>query len=216
MNKKLKTLSARLLEVEKASRQSNDTHHDHKIHLDGLSAKIKNIQEKLKSNTENINKKLAEQKKDIDKATNIVKGESSKFKEELIDLKLDAMKDTLIFYNIPEVEGENCADKIAQYCENSLKIEGASTNTKIERANRMGKQGENIRPIIAKFSDISQRQEIRKNASKLKGTNFGISEQLPGEIMKRRKTLLPKLRELRDKDVKAYFVRDKIYVKGIC
>lgn len=67
---------------------------------------------------------------------------------------------------------------------------------------------------MAKFSEFSQRQEVRKSAINLKGTEFGISEQLPGEIMQRRKTLQPKLKELRNKNIKAHFVRDKIYTNG--
>ncbi|CAC5411406.1 unnamed protein product [Mytilus coruscus] len=53
-----------------------------------------------------------------------------------------------------------------------------------------------------------------KSAKILKGYNYGISEQLPVEIQKRRKEKLPTLKRLRDENVQAYFVRDKIYVGG--
>jgi hypothetical protein len=37
---------------------------------------------------------------------------------------------------------------------------------------------------------------------------------LPVEIIKVRKVKLPILKELRDRDVKAYFVKDKFFVGG--
>ena len=59
-----------------------------------------------------------------------------------------------------------------------------------------------------------KRDFVKKNAKNLKGSSYGISEQLPAEIMKIRKVKLPILKELRDRDVKAYFVKDKMCVGG--
>jgi len=45
----------------------------------------------------------------------------------------------------------------------------------------------------------------------LKDTSFGVSEQLEGEIQKREKTnQLPRLKEVSDNGIKAYFVRDSV------
>ena len=163
----------------------------------------------MKRQTETFNKKIGEQKRQIDETANCVQEERQNFNEDVID-----MRDTLICYNIPEVDGENCKDKLLQFCEFNLKMDDAPNKIKIEQANRMGKQGPRNRPIIAKLSEFSQRQEVRKSAINLNGTEFGISEQLPGEVMKRRKTLQPNLKELRNKNIKAHFVRDKIYING--
>lgn len=48
----------------------------------------------------------------------------------------------------------------------------------------------------------------------LKGTNFGIQEQFPDEIEKRRKPLYPILRTARRNQQRAAIVKDKLYVDG--
>ncbi|CAC5374406.1 unnamed protein product [Mytilus coruscus] len=58
------------------------------------------------------------------------------------------------------------------------------------------------------------RDLVKKSSKNLKDSPFGISEQLPIEIQKRRKEKLPLLKELRSRDIKAYFVKDKIFVGG--
>ena len=220
-------LSTRLDEVEKSTQHISDTHDEqinsikslkteiHKIKC--LKGEIDNINVKLGVQSENVKRvseQVNKQRNEIDQATGQVKDESVKIKEELIDLQIKAMKDNLVFYNIPEVEGEDCTKEIQKFMEEKLKIEKASEKIMIKSVNRIGKNSENIRPILVKFKEFSQRQDIRKRASNLKGTDFGISDHLPAEILKRRKSLLPKLKELRDNNVKAYFVRDKLFVAG--
>ncbi|VDI22079.1 Hypothetical predicted protein [Mytilus galloprovincialis] len=56
------------------------------------------------------------------------------------------------------------------------------------------------------------RDLVKKSSKNLKDSPFGISEQLPLEIQKRRKEKLPLLKELRSRDIKAYFVKDKLFV----
>ncbi|CAC5374204.1 unnamed protein product [Mytilus coruscus] len=58
------------------------------------------------------------------------------------------------------------------------------------------------------------RDLVKKSSRNLKDSPFGISQQLPLEIQKRRKEKLPLLKELRSRDIKAYFVKDKIFVGG--
>ncbi|CAB3979259.1 unc-13 homolog C-like [Paramuricea clavata] len=46
-------------------------------------------------------------------------------------------------------------------------------------------------PIVVKFNRYQQREDVRVNAHKLKGTKIGISEQFPKEIANVRKKPLP-------------------------
>lgn len=57
----------------------------------------------------------------------------------------------------------------------------------------------------------SSRKMLKK---KLNSFSYGISEQLPAEIMKIRKVKLSILKELSDRNVKAYFVKDNNCVGG--
>ncbi|CAC5376106.1 unnamed protein product [Mytilus coruscus] len=134
-------------------------------------------------------------------------------REDLLDTQIKSNIENLVFYNIPEKDDEDCIEESLVFCEQNLKMPNMRDSIQILKANRMGNKGERIRPILVKFGSFKQREEVRKNGKNLKDTNFGISEQLPGEIQKRRKTLLPELKKLRDEGHKAYFVRDKIHVE---
>lgn len=88
-------------------------------------------------------------------------------------MKLNNMRDTLIFDNLPEVEGENGKDKLLQFCEFNLKMDDVPNKIKIEQANRMGKQGPRNIPIVAKFSEFSQgdnHEETKDTAAKTQRT----------------------------------------------
>ena len=80
--------------------------------------------------------------------------------------------------------------------------------------NRKFRCVDKTRPILVKFASFENRDFVKKNANNLKGSSYGISEQPPAEIMNIRKVKLPILKELRDRDVKAYFVKDTLFVGG--
>ena len=60
------------------------------------------------------------------------------------------------------------------------------------------------------------RDLVRKSSKNLKDSPFGISEQIlvSLEMQKRRTEKLPLLKELRSRDIKAYFMKDKSFVGG--
>jgi len=56
-------------------------------------------------------------------------------------------------------------------------------------------------------------------AKKLKGKNFGISADLPKEIVHRRKKLMPEYKQAKKDGKNAFFSRsepDKLFVEGFC
>jgi hypothetical protein len=61
---------------------------------------------------------------------------------------------------------------------------------------KLGKKSDKTRPILVKFASFENRDFVKKNAKNLKGSSYGISEQLPAEIIKIRKVKLPILKEL--------------------
>ncbi|VDI46083.1 Hypothetical predicted protein [Mytilus galloprovincialis] len=144
----------------------------------------------------------------IGETLDVIRKENTKLKSELIDVQMRSMRNNLIFYNIPESEGEQCTHIINKFCVKNLKIENVDTKLSIAEAYRLGKHGEKTRPILVKFSNFESRDLVKKSAKNLKDTCFGISEQLPLDIQKRRKEKLPILKDLRERDIKAYFVKD--------
>ena len=125
------------------------------------------------------------------------------------------MRDNLIFYKLPEENGENCEEKVLSFIENRLGMERATTEIKLHRAHRIGtfKRG-NTRPIVAKFTYYPDRQKVRKAAKNLKGTEFGISEQYPREIMEKRKQLIPVMKAARANGKEAHLMLDKLYINN--
>ncbi|VDI58942.1 Hypothetical predicted protein [Mytilus galloprovincialis] len=144
-----------------------------------------------------------------------MKKENDKLKVDLTDVQFKSMRNNLIFYNIDESEEENCTETVMTFCEENLKIEQVATKIKVTDAYRLGKKSDKTRPILVKFHSFENRDFVKRNAKQLKGSSYGISEQLPREILKRRKEKLPILKDLRERlNLKAYFVKDKIYVNG--
>ncbi|CAC5365019.1 unnamed protein product [Mytilus coruscus] len=100
-------------------------------------------------------------------------------REDLLDTQIKSNIENLVFYNIPEKDDEDCLEESLLFCEKYLKMQNVRDSIQILRANRMSNRGVRIRPILVKFGNYKQREEVRKNDKNLKDTQFGISEELP-------------------------------------
>jgi Asp-tRNA(Asn)/Glu-tRNA(Gln) amidotransferase A subunit family amidase len=135
----------------------------------------------------------------------------------IVDLQARSMRDNLLFFNMPENDKENTTEMIHDLLENKLEIEDARNKIKIDRSHRIGRVrvGNNKpRPIVVKFNFHQDREYVRMNAKKLKGTKIGISEQFPEEIESIRKTLYPELKEAKREGKRAKIVKDKLIIEG--
>ena len=104
---------------------------------------------------------------------------NDQMKADILDLKSRSMRDNLLFFNIPQSQDEDCAAIVMNFCKEKLHIENAET-IRLDRAHRIGKRQPNkTRPIVIKFNFHQDKENVRKQAKQLKGTNFGISEQFP-------------------------------------
>lgn len=80
---------------------------------------------------------------------------------------------------------------------------------------RLGKKDQNKRrPILIRFISLLKRDLIMKNWKLFSDKNIDISEDFPDEIRKRRKELLPILKELKSKGMRASIRVDKLLVNG--
>jgi len=104
------------------------------------------------------------------------------------------MRDNLVFYNIPESEAA-ARDGSEKLISNVIKEKlGIQEKVHFERVHRMGARrnadgSPKARPVVAKFSSHEQKEKVKREGAKLKGTNIGMSEQFPKEIQERRKEL---------------------------
>lgn len=172
---------------------------------------------KIKNSTKSQTDSIAKLQKDFE----LLKTENSKLErdnvklqDELLNIKCNAMKDNLLFYNIKETESENCLKVIQNFCKDNLRIREPE-QIQIESVYRVGKANEgNRRPMLVKFKSFHDREIVRKSSHYLKDTDYSISEQLPREYRERRKLLLPQYKRAKENNQKARFVKDKLYVNG--
>ena len=108
--------------------------------------------------------------------------DNNTLRDKVIDIQARSMCDNLLFFNMPENEGENTTEMIHHLLESKMEVEDARNKLKIDRSHRIGKKkaGNNRpRPIVVKFNYHQDREFVRINTKKLKGTKIGISEQFP-------------------------------------
>ncbi|VDI24352.1 Hypothetical predicted protein [Mytilus galloprovincialis] len=206
-----KILDNRIEQVERCTQLISNEFDTQKKKLSEFKTELDKISKQLKSSktsADSVDKKVSESLEEMKK-------ENDKLKVDLTDVQFKSMRNNLIFYNIDESEEENCTETVMTFCEENLKIEQVATKIKVTDAYRLGKKSDKTRPILVKFHSFENRDFVKRNAKQLKGSPYGISEQLPREILKRRKEKLPILKDLRERlNLKAYFVKDKIYVNG--
>ncbi len=126
------------------------------------------------------------------------------------------MQDNLIFSGIPENAPENPETLVKNFMISTLKIPTDSVNNIIfHRVHQLGPWGGNRpRPIIAKFEHFKQKVLVKSKGQELKGMTFGMSNQFPREINKRRKILYPILKDGRQKGKRISLIVDKLYIDG--
>jgi hypothetical protein len=120
------------------------------------------------------------------------------------------MRDNLLFHNIQESDKEDCTDIIFKLLEENLEMPDARREIKIDREHQVcRKRDDRLKPItsVAKFNFFPDREKIRYNAKKLKGTpRIGISKQFPEEIEKVRQTLYPEMRRAKAANQRVHLV----------
>ena len=127
-----------------------------------------------------------------------------------------SMRDNLLFFGIPESDREESETVIQGFIQQMLPSIADKLPLRFERVHRIGKrsrQNGKHRPIVAKFSFHKDRELVRRNAASLKNTQYSIREQFPMEILQRRRVLEPKLKDARERNLRASLHRDTLRVE---
>lgn len=205
--------------------------------LDSLEGYVKNVDAKvnalttkvetLESTTRNAMKSIEE----LDKGMAFLNSEVEQLKklekdctalrQEVLYMGVYQRRENLRFYGIEEdPEGaEDTQQVLIAFLQSELGIDDAS-DIEFQRVHRIGpfNQGASKpRQIIARFLRYPDRERVMSNARKLKSKNFGISADLPKEIVDRRKKVLPKFFAAKKAGKSAYFSRaepDKLFIEG--
>ncbi len=124
-----------------------------------------------------------------------------KLQKEIDDLKkarltaeLYSKKSNLLFHGIAERPGEDTESVLRTFLADQVKYDNAHTIT-FANVHRLPSKNQSDRPnpIIAKFHEMKNRNEILSKAKILKNSTqkFGISPHLPLEMQQARSQLLP-------------------------
>ena len=221
MDKKLGQISEIQTSMSKITVKVNDIEDK----VGQLESKVRQIESSRDFDTGSMDQINAKQKeidslmKRMQKLADDQTEKDASYKSQILDMQCRSMRDNLMFYRIPEERGEtddSCVEKVLGLIEDVLGIENARDTIKLHRAHRIGKfNASKIRPIVAKFAFFPDREKVRTSAGKLKGTEYGISQQFPREIMDKRRELVPIMKKARSEGKDAYLVVDKLYIDKV-
>ena len=172
----------------------------------------------LSANHDSFINQLSEHKKITDSLECHLNEQVDVIKEELLHDKCFSMRDNLVFHNIGGDDINESQQKSEQivrgFVQQQMNI--PMDNVEIMRCHRLGDYKPNKhRPIVAKFLKHKQKEHIRKSSSTLKSTTFGVSDQYPAEIIKRRQLLMPIFKDCKKQKGphSASLVVDKLYTE---
>jgi len=165
---------------------------------------------------------LANENESLKRSLDEIRQMHGELKSQLLDSKCREMRDNLVFTNIPEQTkiGQNGAsyEETEEVLQSFLSNKLGLSRLSFERVHRVPTKRDSSRasprPIVAKFTYFKDRESVRRSGYKLKGTNFGINEQFPDEIEKKRRDLYPLMRHFRKENKRVVLVRDKLFVDG--
>ncbi|XP_049516930.1 uncharacterized protein LOC125942697 [Dermacentor silvarum] len=108
------------------------------------------------------------------------------------DMENRSRRNNLIFFGFQDAATETWQDsetKVLDFCKEKLNVSISADS--VERAHRLGRYtSTKKRPIIVKFLSFKDKQRILLVASRLKGTNFAISEDYSNKVRQERQKLI--------------------------
>ena len=140
-----------------------------------------------------------------------LKCEINQLRDEKLYMEVYQRRENLRFFGIKEEADteEDAREVLVGFLKTELGMENAD-QIEFQRVHRVGKRiSSNGKPgqIIARFLKYHQREEVMSNAGKLRGKNFGISLDLPSEILERSKKKMKLFKQPKKDGKTAYFSR---------
>ncbi|KAG5888154.1 hypothetical protein JTB14_035136 [Gonioctena quinquepunctata] len=197
--------------------------------MEGTEVSIKDVYLLLKVVNENLSKRievlevttrslttvLQEEVETMRNKVEILEKKNISLKNQLSKFEKQLKLNNLVIYGIEENQNENQEILINKFSElATTKLELKITRTEINNIFRLGKKAGHNRPILISLSSQIRRQEIVRNARKLKGTKIVITEDLTNGELEERKILLGALKEAKSNNKTAFLKRNKLIVEG--
>lgn len=191
-------------EIKNILRSMQDEMKQQKVEMLDMKEEIKNtiisnMNEKfqgLELKTELLEQQLESQKKKIDNMERLMR------------------KKNLLFFGVEEREKsyQDLLKTVLEIINKYLIIE--CNENSVEFVRRLGRRGENLRPIVVTLSTMGLKIKLLKNKKKLASTPFYIKEDFPQEILKKRKELQIELHKARESGNRAFIKYDRLVLLG--
>ena len=176
-------------------------------------------QQKSAASLEDHREKTSLALTDLQKANDDLQAKLKEIEDKNFYLEAYSRRENLIFENILQAtDREDTESVLRAFLEMELGYKDANT-IEIQRVHRLGKKRdeEKPRPIIARFLRYKNCEEILSMGSRLRGSTFRMYQDLPYEIVARRRKQMNTFREARKNNIPASFSRaqpDKLFIKG--
>ncbi|XP_028036131.1 uncharacterized protein LOC114247371 [Bombyx mandarina] len=173
----------------------------------------KQTAELTESLTKNLMDRMDEKLTPIIEENEQLKQKLSDLEKEMEYLKREKKSNNIIIFGLEK--RENSTLELFNNVKMTFK-EALDINVEQSEINKLYRLGKNIvqnksRPVLCSFTNAWRKDEIMKNRKSLK--NIYVSEDYSKEILEKRKALLPRLKEEREKGNIAFLIYDKLVVK---
>lgn len=178
--------------------------------ITAIGLQIKETDAKLSLKIDDLNGKISTLQPQLDE----LKINQQKQEERLDFLEKELRIRNVVFFGVPDQENTytELEKEILNIINNDLQIN--TNSSEIQHVRRIGKKGENPRPINVGFTTYSKKIAILKNKYKLAQTDLYLKEDFPPKILKERKQLQEQLILETEKGNKAFIKYNKLIVRG--
>ena len=133
---------------------------------------------------------------DLRRECNGLKTENADLKRQCNNMESYSRRENIIFHGIKDCEGESneqCVATLREFMKNILNIDGNVVDgIKFVRCHRLRGDRRFARPIIARFREYSDREQVWGKITELpRNGNFFLSEDYPKSVVFNRKKLRP-------------------------
>lgn len=175
--------------------------------FDKLAKKVEQIEVTVEET-----KELRNQMTSIKKNVSSVQTELTECQRKLVDLEDRSRRNNLMVFGVSEDAGET-ADILRSKVLDGIFVEklGIRTNS-VERLHRVGRKTNRSRPIIVKFFDYNEKNNLLKKRRLLKGTKITLEHDYSWVTLQKRKLLWESSKPNRDNGETAFLIHDKIKI----
>lgn len=131
-------------------------------------------------------------------------------------MDMEARKRNIMIFNMREKDNESpetLEEMVLHMITNIMKVKNCNTYH-IDYTSRIGSNMNGKRPIVLKFTTQKMKMMVWKNRRNLKGKEYRIELDYNQEIRKKRKELVPQVKQLRNQGIKAGIRKDRIVTWG--